>query len=79
MQISTGLGRSSEASSPNIDAALEVIRRSQHVINDQPATGSQGDLVAGYVGAPITIDEWWSMPDQLEFTIQCSIPKAELD
>lgn len=77
-QISTDSGQSSEASPPNIEAAFEDLRRSQEIIDDQPANGTHGnldakkqpveDLVADYVGGPMTMDEWWSMPDQLDFT-----------
>lgn len=77
-QLSSGSSRSSEPSPLSIEAAFEDFRQSQQNNQYQAITGTQGDpnanqqsledLVAGYIGAPMTMDEWWSMPDQVDFT-----------
>lgn len=77
-QFSAGSGRSSGASPPNIEAAFENFRQSQHNDNFETTTSHQEDagavqqslegLVASCAGSQITMDEWWSMPDPVDFT-----------
>ncbi|KAL8829777.1 MAG: hypothetical protein Q9170_006022 [Blastenia crenularia] len=77
--MSAGSSRSSEASPPNIEAAFEDFRQSQQQVDHNQASAGVGkqanmdqqsleDLVAGFGETPMTMDEWWSMPDQLDFT-----------
>ena len=77
--MSAGSSRSSEASPPNIEAAFEDYRQSRQSNYIQASSDNLGDesgakqqsledLVSGYIGTQMTMDEWWSMPDQVDFT-----------
>ncbi|KAL8939580.1 MAG: hypothetical protein Q9216_003282 [Gyalolechia sp. 2 TL-2023] len=77
--MSSGSSRPNTTSPPNIEAAFEDVRQSQQLDLNQALTdfSSQSDgvnqqplqdLTAGYVGAPMTMDEWWSLPDQVDFS-----------
>lgn len=77
--ISSGSSRSSTTSPPNIEAAFEEVRQNQQLDLNQALAdfSSQSgemnqqfleNLAADYGGAPMTMDEWWSLPDQVDFT-----------